>query len=131
LHKVQDHYRAAARVQHLIDEAGDSVAGKEPDPADQPLADERRATIRRVMDDLPEPQRLALEWKYLDHLSVREIAERMATTEKAVESILFRARREFRERLDGLHGGGLSTESASRPGTESPGAQAHHPGFVL
>ena len=35
----------------------------------------------------------------MDKLSVREIAERMQTTEKAVESVLFRARRDFRERV--------------------------------
>jgi hypothetical protein len=55
------------------------------------------------MDDLPEPYRLVLEWKYVDRLSVQEIAVRMTLTEKAVESILFRARREFREGLGVLH----------------------------
>ncbi|HUQ70740.1 MAG TPA: sigma-70 family RNA polymerase sigma factor, partial [Planctomycetaceae bacterium] len=104
LHKLQDHFRAAARVQHLIDQATtDSTAGNEPDPAGREEANERRAAVRRVMDGLPEQHRLALEWKYIDHLSVREIAERMATTEKAVESVLFRARREFRDGLGGLH----------------------------
>ncbi|MGE3778438.1 MAG: hypothetical protein AB7F89_14730, partial [Pirellulaceae bacterium] len=39
------------------------------------------------------------EWKYLDGLSVREIAVRWEMTEKAAESVLFRARREFRDRL--------------------------------
>jgi hypothetical protein len=52
------------------------------------------------MDSLPDQQRLALEWKYLDKLSVREMADRWETTVKAVESILFRARREFRDRLE-------------------------------
>ena len=51
------------------------------------------------MDGLPEQQRLALEWKYVDKLSVRSIADRMDVTEKAAESILFRARREFRDRM--------------------------------
>jgi RNA polymerase sigma factor (sigma-70 family) len=97
-HKVQDHFRAVARVQHLIDQA-DSVAGQK-SPA-QPVCevDERRAAVRRVLDDLPDSHRLALEWKYVDRLSVQEIATRMGMTEKAVESILFRARREFREGL--------------------------------
>jgi hypothetical protein len=36
----------------------------------------------------------------LDNLSVREIAERWEITEKSAESILFRARRELRERLE-------------------------------
>jgi predicted RNA polymerase sigma factor len=91
-----------ARVQHLIDQA-DSVVG-ENQPA-QPACEveERRLAVRKVMDNLPEPHRLALEWKYVDHLSVQEIAVRMAMSEKAVESILYRARREFREGLGELN----------------------------
>ena len=101
-HKIQDHFRAVARVQHLIDGAASVAEQNKPaQPACE--VEEQRAAVRRVMDDLPEPQRLALEWKYIDHLSVREIAVRMALTEKAVESILFRARREFREGLGMLH----------------------------
>jgi RNA polymerase sigma factor (sigma-70 family) len=101
-HKIQDHYRAVARVQHLIDQA-DSIAGP-----NQPIqvaceAEERREAIRKVLDDLPETHRLALEWKYVDQLSVQEIATRMSITEKSVESILFRARREFREGLGVLN----------------------------
>jgi hypothetical protein len=34
--------------------------------------------------------------KYLDALRVREIADRLGETEKAVEALLYRARREFR-----------------------------------
>ena len=41
-----------------------------------------------------------LEWKYLDGLSVRDMAERLGETEKAVESVLYRARREFRRLFD-------------------------------
>lgn len=96
--KIQDHFRAVARVQHLIDQASAlSGQGQVAQPACE--ADERRAAVRKVMDDLPESHRLALEWKYVDHLSVQEIASRLAMTEKAVESILYRARREFREGL--------------------------------
>lgn len=101
-HKVLDHFRAVARVQHLIDQA-DAAAGQNQPAQPECEAEERRAAIRKVLDDLPEPHRLALEWKYVDHLSVQEIAVRMALTEKAVESILFRARREFREGLGVQH----------------------------
>jgi RNA polymerase sigma-70 factor (ECF subfamily) len=70
------------------------------------------------MDDLPEQYRLALEWKYIDGLSVRQIAERLALTEKAAESILFRARREFREGL-GRMGGDDVPAPVTRNGTPS------------
>jgi hypothetical protein len=103
-HKIQDHFRAVARVQHLIDQAASGVMpNKNPQPAAEVEANEQRATVRKVMDGLSEPYRLVLEWKYIDHVSVQEIAGRMATTEKAVESILFRARREFRNALGMVH----------------------------
>jgi RNA polymerase sigma factor (sigma-70 family) len=98
--KVADHFRAAARVQHLIDQALPTrPAADDGDPVRQQEREEQRAEVRRVMDALPARHRLVLEWKYLDKVSVREIGERMQLTEKAVESVLFRARRDFRERL--------------------------------
>lgn len=103
--KLRDHFRAAARVQHLIDQAAAvSNIPSPPQPASLEELNEQRATVRRVMDDLPEQHRLVLEWKYLDDLSVRQIAERLAMTEKAAESILFRARREFRQALGRIGG---------------------------
>lgn len=102
-HKLQDYYRAAARVQHLMDQA-DTLAHHDgqADPAARQELSEQRATIRKVMDGLGEQHRLVLEWKYVEGLSVREIAQRFAVTEKAAESILFRARREFRQAMPGM-----------------------------
>jgi hypothetical protein len=62
---------------------------------------------------LPEQTRTAMEWKYIDKVSVREISQRMRITEKAVESILFRGRREMRERMM------LIQKSEERPGTQT------------
>ncbi len=96
--KIQDHFRAVARVQHLVDQAESMVGHRvEASPSEKQEAAEQQDAVRKVMDDLPEQYRLVLEWKYVDQLSVREIAGRIETTEKAVESILFRARREFRD----------------------------------
>lgn len=98
--KVQDHFRAAARVQHLIEGVKQrSPSVEQADAAALHDQLERRQQVRRIMDQLPESSRLALEWKYVEKISVRDIAGRLSVTEKAVESILFRARREFRERL--------------------------------
>ena len=54
------------------------------------------------MDRLDPMERVALEWKYLDGLSVREIAGRIARTEKAAEDILRRARAAFRSEFERL-----------------------------
>ena len=58
---------------------------------------ETRSQVLAALDRLSDSQRLALEWKYVENLSTREIAIRFGQTEKAVESILFRARNRFRE----------------------------------
>jgi len=108
-HKVQDHYRAVARVRHLIDDAKQTAETADTDdPAQRYETQEKRAEVRQAMEHLSDQQRTALEWKYLDKLSVRQIAERWDTTEKAVESILFRARNELRLKL-------LKTEAADDP----------------
>jgi RNA polymerase sigma factor (sigma-70 family) len=101
-HKLQDHFRAAARVQRLIEQVKHTEpAADVNDAPGQQQRLERRMQIREVMDELPERHRLVLEWKYLDQLAVREIAARLDLTAKAAESILFRARQEFREKLSG------------------------------
>lgn len=95
--KLMDHFRAAKRVKHLIERVKTTQTGVDSnDAVTQELNQERREGVRQVMGDLSEQHRLALEWKYIEKLSVREMADRWETSEKAVESILFRARREFR-----------------------------------
>lgn len=59
--------------------------------------EETRLEVLRVLDALPERQRLVLEWKYVESLHVREIAERLGESERAVEAVLYRARRGFRK----------------------------------
>ncbi|MGI8980271.1 MAG: RNA polymerase sigma factor [Pirellulaceae bacterium] len=52
--------------------------------------------VADVLDALPNEERVILEWKYLDLCTVREIAERLGRTDKAVEGLLYRARNAFR-----------------------------------
>jgi RNA polymerase sigma-70 factor (ECF subfamily) len=74
--------------------------------ADQPDALAWRAQVCRIveatLDALPGRYGEALEWKYVDGLSVREIAVRLKLGEKAAESLLTRARESFREAIAGL-----------------------------
>ena len=58
---------------------------------------ESRALVHLALDLLPAHHARALEWKYLEGLSVREIAHRSELGEKAAESLLTRARGAFRE----------------------------------
>lgn len=100
-HKLGDHWRRAGRCREkpVGDQAGEPVEacpGGGCDPAASLEAAEDAAAVLMVVDQLSDEERVALEWKYLDSLSVGEIAQRLGRTEKAVESLLYRARRSFR-----------------------------------
>jgi len=97
--KVADHQRKLIRARDAIAVTNelaqrDRLAG--PAPSAPLEAEESRDHVMRVLDELSDRQRTVLEWKYLESLGVREMAERLGETEKAVESLLYRARREFR-----------------------------------
>jgi RNA polymerase sigma-70 factor (ECF subfamily) len=59
--------------------------------------DETARLVHVLLDRLPPRYAAALEWKYIDGLSVNEIAARLELTSKAAESMLTRAREAFRE----------------------------------
>jgi RNA polymerase sigma-70 factor (ECF subfamily) len=55
--------------------------------------------LKSNMDSLPSDERELLQRKYLERESVRQIAQEMQLTEKAVESRLVRVRRRLRESI--------------------------------
>jgi RNA polymerase sigma-70 factor (ECF subfamily) len=55
-----------------------------------------RRLVQATVDALPERYGDILEWKYVDGLSVDEIAARLDLSQKAAESLLMRARTAFR-----------------------------------
>ena len=98
------HGRKDAPLLSLDDEPGlreilESLASTETDEVD------RFATVRLVqlaLDYLPDRYGKALEWKYVEGLSVLEIAKRLDTGEIAVQSLLARARKAFRGAIEEL-----------------------------
>lgn len=58
--------------------------------------------VRAALDRLDDRERTVLQAKYLDDLSARAIAQRMGITEKAVHSLLYRARNSLRDKLKHL-----------------------------
>jgi RNA polymerase sigma-70 factor (ECF subfamily) len=58
--------------------------------------------VQRALDQLPTHYAQALEWKYIDELSVRDIGERLGLGPKAAESLLTRARQAFRDAFQTL-----------------------------
>jgi RNA polymerase sigma-70 factor (ECF subfamily) len=83
--------------------------------ADQPDLRAWQQDVRRLVqatvDTLPERYGVILEWKYVDGLTVEDIAARLDIGAKAAESLLTRARRAFRDAITALAG----TPDALRP----------------
>ncbi len=75
---------------------------------EEPEALARRGELLRLiqatLDCLPSRYGDVLEWKYVDGLSVAEIAGRLSVSPKAAESALTRARNAFREAMQAIGG---------------------------
>jgi RNA polymerase sigma-70 factor (ECF subfamily) len=89
---LEDHPEVLAQIESLAHDGRGPYAQLER----HELADRVRVTL----DLLPRPYGDVLTWKYIEGLSVAEIAERLGSTAKAAESMLTRARVAFR---DGFH----------------------------
>lgn len=111
-HAVADHHRRGDRGTGkvvLLEDLPDARAVLESMAApasDEPEYGVQREQVHRVvaavLDALPGRYGEALEWKYVDGLSVREIAGRLSLGEKAAESLLTRARESFRTAIAGM-----------------------------
>ena len=63
----------------------------------EPAGDDTSERVHAALDRLPPTYARAMAWRYLDGLEVADIAQRLALTYKAAESLLSRARSAFRE----------------------------------
>ena len=101
-HKVEDIYRARLREPEALpdtDAPGPAVTDT-PDFVSA-IDDARlREKTRRVLAQLPEPHATALQWRYWEKRSTKEMAARSGRTEKAMERLLARARAQFRQMWD-------------------------------
>jgi len=69
------------------------------EPADALEQKERAAVLAQALAALPESQRIAITLNQYEGLGYAEVAEIMATTVSAVESLLFRAKKNLRKHL--------------------------------
>lgn len=92
-HKLADHWRRSAPHvgMHDLD-----LPGQEVDSVSASDASDTRQAVSRAMGCMDDLEGVVLQWKYLEGLTVREMAERLGRTEKATEAILYRARIAFR-----------------------------------
>jgi RNA polymerase sigma-70 factor (ECF subfamily) len=106
---VEDHAQVRAVLDALTAPA---IEG----PLDQACARDLSRLVQAILDRLPARYGDVLEWKYVEGLSVREIAARLDTGPKAAESLLSRARAAFREAVEAL---GQAEQMAHELGTPS------------
>ena len=71
-----------------------------PDPARELEAQDTVTAVRAAIAALPDNQRLALILARYEELSLAEIAQVMDSTEKAIKSLVHRARTSLREQLE-------------------------------
>jgi RNA polymerase sigma-70 factor (ECF subfamily) len=90
-HKLVDHWRRTAReADHLRALPNEQVV---PDDVDERF---ERARAHEVLEELGPHHRAALTLRYLDGLSVPEVAQHLDRTVHATEALLVRARNAFR-----------------------------------
>jgi RNA polymerase sigma-70 factor (ECF subfamily) len=117
-HEIAEHWRrrGSHRGVELVEDlpevraALESLAATDPRRPEEAL---RRSELARLvqatLDRLPGRYGDVLEWKYVQGLSVQEIADRLSVGPKAAESVLTRAREAFRD-------GWLTVEGALEEG---------------
>jgi len=66
-------------------------------PEEELLDAEKKITIRRALNELPDRQKIAITLQHYEGLQYDEIADAMDTTKKAVERLIARARDTLRE----------------------------------
>ena len=111
---ITDYWRSRKRrdeVEVLVEDdrdVGAALESLELDISQRPDEQQSRLEVLRLvkvaLDRLPGAYGNALEWKYIDGLSVAEIAERLGQTVLATQSMLARARNAFREAFSVLAG---------------------------
>ena len=101
-HKLVDHWRRREREDRKL-----ALVQAETPDAEEVSWDERLDAARAhdILESMGEHHRCALTLRYLDGLSVPEVAELMGRTVHATEALLVRARSAFRRTYEANEGG--------------------------
>lgn len=71
-----------------------------PDADKQMISHQQSQNLLELLKILPENQRIAMIYCYYDDLTVKEISDKMQASEQSVRSLLKRARKALREKLE-------------------------------
>lgn len=90
--RLVDEWRTCARIDKRFQRLVPTAQTTCPDRSSE---SEARVTVLTVLDELPKPYRQALILRYVDDLSLGDVAEVLERSKQATESLLARARRTF------------------------------------
>jgi len=119
--EIAGHYRRKAirPVEVELEPTSNSLVMRsgDLDPEARLVVSEAADMVHQALDDLPAHYSRALQWKYLDGLSARQIAARLELSTKGAESLLARARDAFRSAHSRLaRGSGPASVFTNPPG---------------
>jgi len=98
-HKLADHFRRVAREERRHLSLISAAAASGVTAPDLASGVDGRQDVARALAEMPEMQRAVVAYRYLDDLSVAEIARRIGRSESATESLLTRGRERLRREL--------------------------------
>lgn len=106
-HNAALNHRQRFQARHLVDtdeavRASDDQIEQSESAGEQRDQAQRQQRIESALAGLPEAQRAAVVFRYYQGLPVKDIAEIMETSPKAVESLLSRAKPQLKARLGGV-----------------------------
>ena len=102
--RVLDMLRKEKPVQTLTEQETERLISPERDPAEHVAAEETESLVRRMINRLPDRQQEAVRLKFQQHMSYREIAHVMDTSEGNVGFLIHSGIKTLREQMKKLHG---------------------------
>ncbi|MEM1205450.1 MAG: sigma-70 family RNA polymerase sigma factor [Acidobacteriota bacterium] len=105
--RARDHLRRRQRLaqREIVSDSLDQMRSSAEGPDDVMDRRNRGLRVHEALDLLPDTYGQVLKLRYFEHMTIQEVAGRLGTTAKAVESRLGRAKRAMRTVLDDLHVG--------------------------
>ena len=94
--KVADYFRLESRKRQFESQWRERQSEPVVFYSAHPLPLEFPPDVAQAVDRLSDEETSIVIWKYVDRLTVREIAQRLDKSEKSIESILYRARKSIR-----------------------------------
>ncbi len=128
-HEVSKHYTLTASYESAIAFVDDDLLRAAVESLEAPSHDEPESAARRselvarvqmALDELPGRYADALQLKYFDGFSSKEIASKLGIGDEAVQSLLARARRAFREICSIALPIDIDPDTRTRISTEEP-----------